>query len=103
MNKKYFSWKWMIGAFCILFLANCKVPYDPPVKSSNAHYLVVEGYLNGNGPTSIRLSRTRNITRGDTAGYINETGAHLVIQDSNNNSFPLYETGNGNYTGYSYL
>jgi hypothetical protein len=102
MNKKYFSGKWIV-AFCILFLSNCKTPYDPPIKSSKDHFLVVEGYLNGNGLTNMKLSRTRNITWGDTAAYINETGAHLEVQDSNNNSFPLYETGNGNYTGYFYL
>lgn len=102
MNKKYFFWKWPV-AFCMLFMANCKVPYDPPVKSSNAHFLVVEGYLNGNGPTNVKLSRTRNITRGDTAAYINESGAHVELQDSYNNSIPMYETGGGNYHGYFYL
>ncbi|MGN6532337.1 MAG: DUF4249 domain-containing protein, partial [Ginsengibacter sp.] len=100
MNKKYILSKGIISAFCILFLANCKTPYDPPIKSSKTHFLVVEGYLNGNGPTSIKLSRTRNITWGDTATYINESGAHVELQDSFNNSFPLYEAGNGNYTGY---
>jgi hypothetical protein len=103
MNKKYFSWKWLITGFCILFLVNCKTPYDPPIKSSHEHFLVVEGYVNGNGPSNIKLSRTRNITWGDTAANINETGARLELQDSNNNSFPLYEAGNGNYTGYFYL
>jgi hypothetical protein len=77
MNKKYFSWKWLITGFCILFLVNCKTPYDQPIKSSHEHFLVVEGYVNGNGPSNIKLSRTRNITWGDTAANINETGARL--------------------------
>ena len=97
MNQKYFSWKWMM-VLAALFLANCKVPYDPPVKSSKAHFLVVDGFLNAVGTTNIKLSRTRNITSGDTAAYINEMNASVIIEDSQNNVFPLYETGNGNYS-----
>ncbi len=103
MNKNYFSIKLLLYCIVILFLSNCKVPYDPPLKSAKTHFLVVEGYLNGNGQTNIKLSRTRNITAGDTAADINETGAHVELQDSNNNTSPFYETGNGNYTGYFYL
>ncbi len=83
-----------------LIFSGCKVPYDPPIKSSGANYLVVEGYINSNGvPTDIKLSRTRSITWGDTASYINETGAHVEIEDNKNNTYPLYETGGGNYSG----
>ncbi len=84
----------------VFFFIGCKVPFDPPLKSLGAHYLVVEGYINSNGaPTDIKLSRTRGITWGDTASYINETGALVVIEDNQNNNYPLYETGGGNYTG----
>ena len=103
MNKKYFLRKCLLAGFCILYLANCKVPYDPPIKSSASNYLVVEGYMDGNGPTNINLSRTRNITSGDTAAHISETGAHVELQDQANNSYPLSEAGNGNYTGNFYL
>ena len=97
MNQKYFSWKWMM-MLAVLFLTNCKVPYDPPVKPSKTHFLVVDGFLNAEGTTNIKLSRTRNITSGDTAAYINEMNASVIIEDSQNNVFPLYETGNGNYS-----
>ncbi|HSN08753.1 MAG TPA: DUF4249 domain-containing protein [Hanamia sp.] len=96
LNINYFFFASLITT---LFFASCKVPYDPPVKSSGAHYLVVEGYINSNDvPTDIKLSRTRSITWGDTASYINETGALVVIEDNHGNSYPLYETGGGNYT-----
>ena len=97
MTSKYF-----LGIFVgtvLLFFASCKVPYNPPIKSSGARYLVVEGYISSNGlPTNIKLSRTRNITWGDTASYINETGALVTIEDNQGNSYPLYEMGGGNYT-----
>jgi len=99
MSKKNFFWSFIVADILVLVLAECKVPYDPPVKSSNVHYLVVEGFLNGNGETTIKLSRTRNITWGDTAAFINETGARLQIEDENNSTFPLEEIGNGNYSG----
>jgi hypothetical protein len=97
MNQKYFSWKWMM-ILAALFLANCKVPYDPPVNSSKTHFLVVDGFLNAEGTTNIKLSRTRNITSGDTAAYINEMNASVIIEDNQNNVYPLYETGGGNYS-----
>jgi len=99
MNKNHFSINLLLYCILILELVNCKVPYDPPVKSANAHYLVVEGYLNGNGQTTIKMSRTRNITSGDTAKNIYETGAHLQIEDDNNGHFPLNESANGVYSG----
>lgn len=97
MNQKYFSWKWM-ALIAVLFLASCKVPYDPPMKSSKTHFLVVDGFLNAQGTTNIKLSRTRSISKGDTAAYINEINASVIIEDGQNNVYPLYETGAGNYS-----
>lgn len=99
MEQNHFFLKLLLYCIPVLFSAGCKVPYDPLVNSSKIHFLVVEGYLNGNGETQIKLSRTRTISKGDTAANINETGARLFIEDENNNTFPLYEIGNGIYTG----
>lgn len=98
MSKKFFSIKWIL-LIGILFLTRCKDPYDPPIKGSANHYLVVEGYINPDGQTNIKLSRTRNITAGDTASDINELNANVVIEDNTNNTYPLSENGNGNYSG----
>jgi len=102
MKKRflYTNPKLLSGFIVLLFFAGCKVPYDPPVKTLGTSYLVVEGYINTNGElTNIKLSRTRNITWGDTASYINESGALVVIEDNQNDSYPLYQSGGGNYTG----
>ena len=48
--------------------------------------------------TNIKLTRTRTISRGDTAAYINETGANVIIEDNQNNLYPLAENGGGNYS-----
>jgi hypothetical protein len=100
MDKNHFSIKLLLYCIPVIFFAGCKMPYDPLVNSSKTHFLVVDGYLNGNGPTTIKLSRTRNISKGDTAADIMEKGAHLVIEDENNNTWPpLNEIGNGTYAG----
>ena len=88
----------MVTFITLTLFESCKVPYEPPVNSARQHYLVVEGYININGLTNITLTRTRTISPGDTAAYINETGANVVIEDNQNNLYPLAENGGGNYS-----
>ncbi|MGN6248789.1 MAG: DUF4249 domain-containing protein [Ginsengibacter sp.] len=100
-NRSFkFNYKVISPIVLLVFFFSCKEPYDPPLKASGAHYLVVEGYIHSDGqPTTITLSRTRNIAWGDTATRIYETGALVVIEDDQNNSYPLYASGGGNYSG----
>jgi len=76
----------------------CKVPYYPPVKVEQTHYLVVEGYLNGSAPTVIRLTHARPVSQYDSARTIPELNAKVYIEDNHQNNFPVRETGNGVYT-----
>lgn len=98
MQRKYFYWSIFIPL--ILLQEGCKVNYDPPVSTSKLHYLVVEGYINANGETTINLSRTRNITWGDTARYQYELNAKVVIENSYGEVFPLTENREGVYSGF---
>src|SRR6185312_7033328 len=98
MNIRNYRGKW-IWLLPLVVLSNCKTPYDPQIKTSKDHYLVVEGFINPDGVTNIKLSRTRNITWGDTAAYINEANAKVIIEDENNNVYALSEIGDGNYSG----
>ena len=98
MKKIIFPWKIVTYGILLAFFSRCKDPYNPVVLSSNSNYLVVEGFINGNGLTSIKLSRTRNITSGDTATHVNELNAIVAIEDQTNASYPLTEMGNGIYT-----
>ena len=103
MKKIIFPWKIITYGILLLLFSGCKDPYNPAILSSNTSYLVVEGYINGNGITSIKLSRTRNITSGDTANHVNELNAIVTIEDQTNAAYPLIEEGNGIYTANTFL
>ncbi|HXS58827.1 MAG TPA: DUF4249 domain-containing protein [Hanamia sp.] len=102
MNIRNYRGKW-IWLLPLVVLSNCKTPYDPQIKTSKDHYLVVEGFINPDGVTNIKLSRTRNITWGDTAAYINEANAKVIIEDDRNSVYSLFDMGGGNYSGNYYL
>ena len=55
----------------------CRDPYEPKILSSPDAYLVIEGLLNVNGPTSISLSRTNSL---DSTGFTKETGAQVLVE-----------------------
>jgi hypothetical protein len=85
-------------AFCFLFVAvtGCKEKYEPlPVITDN-HFLVVEGFINTNGTTNIKLSRT--IRLADSARPMPESGALVTVEGVNNTFFLLQESAIGNYT-----
>jgi Domain of unknown function (DUF4249) len=103
MLTKYFSWRIMVCSLAALILANCKVPYDPPLKSNKVNNLVVEGFIDGAAPTTIKLSRTRQISVGDTAALKFETNARVSIEDDQQLQYPLTESGSGNYVSQGIL
>lgn len=103
MKRQYFYLFIVLPGIFFFMLCGCKDPYYPELKPSTSHLLVVEGFINPDGLTNIRLTRTRAISKGDTTARINETGAHVSIEDNNNNIYPLNESGDGNYSSYYFL
>jgi hypothetical protein len=73
----------------------------PTVANANASYLVVDGFINGNGVTRIKLSRTVNTTT-NTAPPV-EKGARLFIVDNTGQRYALTEKISGNYQSDSLL
>ncbi|HEY8780988.1 MAG TPA: DUF4249 domain-containing protein [Mucilaginibacter sp.] len=81
----------------------CRKPYNPPAITASASYLVVEGAISS-GPdiTTIKLSRTVNLSGTVTANPVLQ--ASVTIESDRNDNYPLFETGNGNYViGALYL
>lgn len=85
--------------FCFVTIAcsGCKEMYKPDIISSDNSYLVVEGVLNaGNGPASIRI--TRSFKLDDTARLQGERHAQVTVEDRNNNARTMTMTTDGVYT-----
>ena len=75
----------------------CREPYKPDLISSPNAYLVIEGVLNaGNGPTTIRLSRTFKLD--DTAKMKGERNAKVLVEGKDNTTRQLIMDGDGIYT-----
>lgn len=92
-----------ISKFLLFFMAtaffwSCKDPYYPPVNAKQTNYLVVEGYITANTPTVIKLSKTRVVSKYDTARAMPETGAEVIVEDDHGGQYPLAENSPGTYT-----
>ena len=87
----------VIPVICLLAILqwHCVQTYVSPYKSPTTGYLVVEGYINGSGPSGFTLSRTASLS-GDSAIPM-VTGAQLQVEGSDNSTWPIAELGNGNY------
>ncbi|MEO8721050.1 MAG: DUF4249 domain-containing protein [Ginsengibacter sp.] len=87
----------------ILSFENCKVPYDPTLKTTDTNSLVVSGFIDGASPVIITLTRSRMLTTGDTASRKFESGAKIIVEDDQQNSYSLQETGKGIYSSLNTL
>jgi len=82
--------------FLIISVMGCKKPYNPPAITGNGSYLVVEGVINsGSDSTTIKLSRTVNVSNANNANPV--LRALVSVVSDQNVVFPLTETTNGNY------
>ena len=83
-----------------MITAGCKERFIPSVTSPSTGYLVVEGFISSSPePTSITLSRTIRLV--DSVNILYEHDAVVTIESDNNETFPLFETGNGVYVSSS--
>jgi len=86
---------WKFFLFIILLSVGCKKPYNPQVISSPTTYLIVEGVININDLTTIKLSRTVNLSSKVTTNPV--TGAQLTVEGDDGSQNMLYEIGDGTY------
>jgi hypothetical protein len=80
----------------VLFMfIGCKEPFEPNLPAKSAGYLVVEGFINAQGPTEIKLSRTTPL--GQKKTFNAELNATVKIEGDDNSSFSLTNLPNGKY------
>src|ERR1700722_8392772 len=83
---------WVIMLFV---LGACTDKYVANIKGQATGFLVVEGYINITGTTTIQMSRSTGL---DSPVYLPETGAQVEIQSTNGASIPLSELNAGIYS-----
>ncbi|RZK95658.1 MAG: DUF4249 domain-containing protein, partial [Hymenobacter sp.] len=85
----------------LLGLAGCVEPFMPDVLNAPASYLVVDGFINGNGVTRIQLSRSINIATTTTPPA--EAKATIYVVDDMGMRYPVREASAGFYKSDSLL
>ena len=87
----------LLHILAVLLLAiGCKEPYLPPIKSDQNSYLVVESYLNGQGTTTLKLSRTYKLD--DSTGVRPELNAIVQVESQSSGQVSRMDhKGNGIY------
>lgn len=89
------NWKNPLVWLMMLLFSSCVEPYFPEVLESPSSFLVVNGFLNANGRTTIQLLRTQSIN--DTGTPPAEANATVVVESENGERYGLHETGYGTY------
>lgn len=79
----------------LVLAIGCKEIYNAPVNSSGTGYLVVEGFINSTGVTTIKLSRTTKLSDGNIVVY--EYNATVTIESYNGEKFLLHSEDSGTY------
>ncbi|MEO6979307.1 MAG: DUF4249 domain-containing protein [Mucilaginibacter sp.] len=85
---------WRFWLFILTLSIGCKKPYNPKVINSPRSYLIVEGTINTNDTTTIKLSRTVNLTSTTTT---NPVAANVTVECDNGSNYGLYEAAPGVY------
>src|SRR5690606_33971952 len=86
--------KSIISALVFTCLSACDDPYTPKEILNPDQLLVVEGFIELNGVTTFKLSKTRNLAS-DFEETIDE--ASLSIEGEDNSSYPFHFSGKGTY------
>jgi len=86
--------------WCLVVLPGCIEPYAPDAISSTKNYLVVDGFINSTGVTTIVLSRTYDIESKYAAPA--EGAATIYIEEDGGPRYPLRESNiKGTYSSAS--
>ena len=97
MRLAHFSaTRWLLGGIGLLLATACTDPYLPEAVQNPPSYLVVDGFLNPQGVTTIKLSRTYAIGA-KTAPPV-ETKATAYLEEENGPRTLLREASAGTYT-----
>lgn len=84
----------------LALLAGCIEPFDPDTISEGVNYVVVDGFINSQGVTTIKLSRTADLQA--VGAPPAEARARVYVEDDQGARYPLTESRTaGTYTSAS--
>lgn len=92
MNSRNYIWLILLP----LVLVSCKERFEPNLPVEPQGYLVVEGFINAEGPSQIKLSRSTAIDEDQTLKA--ELNASIAIEGDDNSSFLLSGLADGIYS-----
>ncbi|NEM96999.1 DUF4249 domain-containing protein [Pontibacter burrus] len=92
---KPINWKNILGFLIMLLATGCVEPYAPEVIQSPNSYLVVNGFINANGTTTIKLQRTQNLD--DNTPPPPENGAIMMVESEDGEKFGMVQPESGVY------
>ncbi|WP_166669839.1 DUF4249 domain-containing protein [Algoriphagus zhangzhouensis] len=93
MSKKVIG----IACFLIISLLGCREEFEPKISGSDSRILVVEGYLDTDGVSSLlSLSYTQSL-QSDIQDFPKVLGATVYLEASSGERFYLSEAGGGDY------
>ena len=72
----------------------CREKYEVLLMPAQANALVIEGIVNANGPTNIRLTRTTDLA---LQSIVPEMGATVIVEGEDNSTFRLTGMDSGYY------
>ena len=93
MQKRDYSFYLIV----LVLLIGCKERFEPNLPIVPQGYLVVEGFINAQGPTQIKLSRTTQLDQKNI--FKAELNAAIKIEGDDNSSFNLSALPGGLYSG----
>jgi len=77
-------------------IQSCRDPFEPELRASNLNFLVVEGFIEVEGESKIRLSRSTEVRSLDEPQI--EMGARVFLTNGGNEIWDFQETDLGTYT-----
>ncbi len=96
------KWKFLGYVYLFILLTGCKERFEPNLPALKQNYLVVEGIINANGLTKIKLSRSVPLDQKNK--FIPELNATMRIEgEANAVVFFVPHTGGGLYSSATLL
>ncbi len=83
-------------AWLLILMVGCIEPYMPSEIKPSGAILVIDGHIDSNSKSIIKLTRSQNLFENGETEKVN--GAIVTLENENGIKYPLTPEGNGNYS-----